>query len=107
VVEIANCVTFTQSGSPDIFDSRPIEYLLNIRENYLAALGPMFIPLNEQLWIIEKYEEFLAKRRQLMMEGINDYLDRLCRYSNYGQRVSYISLGSVLICRRIRRLCTR
>lgn len=35
------------------------------------------MPLHEQLWKIENYEEFLTKRRQLTAESINDNLDGL------------------------------
>ena len=77
VKEVANRVPLTQSGNLDIFDSRPTEYLPTVRENYLGALEPAFIPPDERLWKIENYEEFLAKRRHLIAEDINDYLDGL------------------------------
>jgi len=77
VHEIANRVPLTESGNLDIFDSRPTEYLPTVRENHLGALEPAFIPLDERLWKIENDEEFLAKRQQLIAEGINDYLDGL------------------------------
>ena len=91
VNEIANRVPLTQSGSLDIFDSRPTEYLPTVRENHLGALEPAFIPLDERLWKIENYEEFLAKRRQLIEEGINDYVD-----SPYQRRRSALWHGSPL-----------
>ncbi|WP_435073248.1 hypothetical protein [Halorubrum sp. HHNYT27] len=77
VNEIANRVPLTESGNLDIFDSRPTEYLPTVRENHRGALKPAFIPLDERLWKIENYEEFLAKRQQLIAEGISDYLDGL------------------------------
>jgi hypothetical protein len=40
-----------------------------------GALEPAPIPLDERLWKIENCEEFLAKRRQPIAEGINDYPD--------------------------------
>ena len=73
--EIANRIPLTQSGNLDIFDSRPTEDLPNVRENRSGALEPAFIPLDGRLWNIENYEEFLAKRRQLIAEGIDDHLD--------------------------------
>lgn len=75
--EIVNRVPLTQSERIDTFDSRPTEYLPTVRKNCPGALEPAFIPLDERLWKIENYEEFLAKRRQLIAEGITDYLDRL------------------------------
>lgn len=77
VNEIANRVPLTQSGNLDIFDSPPAEYLPTVRQNYPDALDPAFIPEDERLWVIENYQEFLAKRRQLIANGINSYLDGL------------------------------
>lgn len=74
---IPNRVPLTELGNFDIFDSRSTEYPPTVRENHLGALEPAFIPLDERFWKIENHEEFLAKRQQLIAEGINDYLDGL------------------------------
>jgi hypothetical protein len=77
VNKIANRVPLTESGNPDIFDSRLTEYLPPVHENHLGALEPAFTPRDERLRKTENDEEFLTKRQQLTAEGINDYLDGL------------------------------
>lgn len=77
VNEIANRVPLTRSGNLDIFDSPPAEYLPTVREHYPGALRPAFVPADERLWETENYEDFLAERRRLIADGINQYMDSL------------------------------
>ncbi|MFB6212934.1 MAG: RNA-binding domain-containing protein, partial [Candidatus Magasanikbacteria bacterium] len=75
--EIANRIPLTRDGNMDIFDKRPAEYLPMVAEKYPGTLEASLIPQNEKLWKVDNYEKFLQKRRELIAEAINDYMDSL------------------------------
>ncbi|ELZ67050.1 hypothetical protein C457_13474 [Haloferax prahovense DSM 18310] len=77
VNEIANRVPLTKSGNLGIFDSPPSEYLPTVSTEYPNALEPAFVPVDERLWEMENYEDFLGERRRLIANGINSFLDSL------------------------------
>lgn len=77
VNEIANRVPLTKSGNLEIFAKPPSKYLPVVREKYPGALESLFVPLNEELWKVENYEEFLEERRRLIVRGINQYMESL------------------------------
>ena len=51
--------------------SKPEEYLENIEENRLEA---QLVPLNEELWKVDRYRDFLVERRGLITQAINEYM---------------------------------
>ena len=54
----------------------PEKYLPQVSEaNRLAQC----VPLDESLYPIDKYREFLAARRKLLVEMLNNYLDGICK----------------------------
>lgn len=78
VNEIANRAFLTPETNRHIIRDRPpSEYLPEVAEDFPEALQSQFIPMEEELWQIENYEEFLAKRRQSIADAINDYMDDL------------------------------
>jgi hypothetical protein len=77
VNEIANRVFITPGSNKKISDQPPSEYLPEIRERNPSALKRQFIPENEDLWQTEYYEEFLKRRRELLAEAINEFIDEL------------------------------
>jgi len=77
VNEIANRVFITPGSNKKISDTPPSEYLPEIRERNPSALSRQFIPENEDLWQLKHYEEFLKRRRELLAEAINEYIDEL------------------------------
>lgn len=74
VNEIANRAFLTASSNVDISNSPPNEYLPNIEGNFPGSLSKQFIPMNEELWKLENYSEFLKVRRELIAKSINEYL---------------------------------
>lgn len=86
VHEIANRVPLTKSGNMDIFDQKPKEYLPEIQEKYPGTLEKFMIPDNEELWKLENYEQFLERRRELVAQGINEYMDSLVSGYNGGNK---------------------
>ena len=79
VHEIANRVPLTKSGNLDIFDNKPSDYLPQVESNNPGNLKKFLIPQNKNLWKIDNYEEFLEKRRELIAEEINNFMEGLLR----------------------------
>lgn len=77
VNEIANRAFITPQSNKHFGDQLPSEYLPEVVEKHPNALESQFIPENPELWKMENYEDFLAKRRGLLSEAINDYMEDL------------------------------
>lgn len=74
---IANRAFVTATTNLSLGSKPPQEYLPEVEEKYPGALQKQFIPMNEELWRIERYEDFLNERRRLISKGINEYLNAL------------------------------
>lgn len=89
VHEIANRVPLTKGSNMEIFDKKPEEYLPVIQEKYPGNLEKFFIPINEKLWKMENFEQFLERRRELIADGINSFMESLISdYSNHADKES-------------------
>jgi hypothetical protein len=77
VNEIANRAFLTPQTNRELGDSLPENYLPEIVEDHPEALESQFIPENTELWKMDNYEDFLAKRRELLADAINDYMEDL------------------------------
>lgn len=75
VNEIANRAFLTADTNINISNKQPSDYLPAIEEHFPGALTKQFIPMNEELWKLENYEDFLAVRRANIAKCINEYLD--------------------------------
>ena len=69
--EIANIAFITQESNMSILAKDPKEYLPKIDAEQLRK---QFVPTDEALYSLERYEEFLEKRRELLCKGINSFL---------------------------------
>jgi hypothetical protein len=77
VNEIANRAFLTPATNKQLGDELPESYLPKIIEDHPSALDSQFIPDNGELWKLQNYEDFLAKRRELLADSINDYMENL------------------------------
>ncbi len=77
VNEIANRAYLTANSNITLSNECPSVYLREIEERYPGALEKQFIPMDEALWELENYPEFLAARRVLMAKAINEYMESL------------------------------
>lgn len=77
VNEIANRVFLTKDTDFKTSEELPSVYLPEVQKKYPGALEQQLIPLDASLWEIEKYEDFLAKRRELVAKEINAFLKKL------------------------------
>lgn len=75
--EIANRVVLAKWPALTLDPAAPLGYLEGVEKKYPGSLAAYFIPQDRNLWKIERYEEFLAARRNLIVRSINDYMDAL------------------------------
>ena len=68
-------LTSTENISKSAKDT--YRYLKKVQERFPSALELQCIPEDENLWKIEKYEDFLKSRRELLAGKLNEYLSTL------------------------------
>ena len=69
--DIANIAFLSQKANRSIQADNPLMYLAEIEEERLIS---QFEPLDRELWNIEYYDKFIAERRRLLTQSINEYL---------------------------------
>ena len=74
---IANRAFLTGDTNLSIASSLPQDYLPMVEERYPGALQSQFIPMDPQLWQVERYRDFLKARRGLIADRLNSFLDSL------------------------------
>lgn len=77
VNEIANRAFLTTSSNLQISNEPPEIYLKEIEAKYPKALEKQFVPTDTTLWKMDRYEDFLAKRRELIANAINEFMNEL------------------------------
>lgn len=77
VNEIANRAFLTAESNIPLSNKMPEDYLAEIETNYPGALTKQFIPMQPELWKVERYPEFLDARRQLIAIKFNEFLKTL------------------------------
>jgi hypothetical protein len=84
VNEIANLCFLTKGSNLRISSRDPLGYLREVRDNFPGALEAQFVPTNDALWTTDRFPEFLAERRRLIAEGINEFMDSLIAEQSLG-----------------------
>ena len=79
VNEIANRAFLTEETNLNLSNSEPAEYLGQIESKYPGALAKQFVPQDPTLWSLDRFEDFLAARRVLIAEAINESMEQLLR----------------------------
>jgi hypothetical protein len=72
---LANIV-FINPGTNKRLREEPLVYIKKYRIN-LEELKKQLIPIDEKLWRLENYEEFLDKRAEIVSNEINNYMKNL------------------------------
>jgi len=75
--ELTNRAILTQFANRRKSAKSAEGYLSEINQTSPGVLEKQCIPLDERLWKIENYEQFLGARRQLLATKLNAYLDKL------------------------------
>jgi len=75
--EITNRCLLTQHENRSKSASYAYGYLEKVKEQFPDALELQLIPENEELWVLEKYEDFLKERRRMLSDAMNDFLGQI------------------------------
>ncbi len=74
---LANFCFQTKDTNLNISDRLPEEYFPEVEANHPGALASQWVPMDEKLWKIENYLEFLEARKVLLAEAVNRRLVEL------------------------------
>ena len=74
VNQVANLAFISGRANNAIAAKAPETYLPTIEE---ARLRAQYVPLDQSLWTLDRYEDFVRERRQLLADAINDLLASL------------------------------
>lgn len=74
---LANFTFLTKATNLKVSDKDPAEYLAEYADRDPSLLESHWIPLEPALWKLENYPDFLARRRELLAQAANDFLDHL------------------------------
>lgn len=77
VNEIANRAFLTADSNQSLGAMPPEEYLPAVEESYPGALVKQFVPMDPSLWQVERYDDFLEARRELVACKLNSFMDSL------------------------------
>jgi hypothetical protein len=77
VNQVANLAFLTKKANLKISNEEPLKYLEEIDVHYPGALASQFVPLDRELWQVERFEDFLAERRRLIAAAINRFMGEL------------------------------
>jgi hypothetical protein len=76
--DICNLAFISGSTNKRISDKEPASYLPDVIEKIGAEeLGKQCIPEDSKLWKVNAYEDFLSKRRALVAEKLNQFLEHV------------------------------
>jgi hypothetical protein len=74
---LANLTFLTHETNLLVSDRQPVEYFDTYVRKHPGAVESHWIPMDRQLWAVERYREFLAARRALLAQTANTFLDSL------------------------------
>jgi len=75
---LANFTFLTKNTNLAVSDRKPEEYVPEYQTKYPGAVASHWIPTdNPELLTLDRYEDFLARRRELLAEAANKLLDSL------------------------------
>ena len=77
VNEIANRAFLTATTNQSLSDTEPAVYLPKVEDDFPGALAKQFIPMDETLWRVSHYREFLDARRELLARKMNEFRNAL------------------------------
>lgn len=77
VNQIANRAFLTAEANIGLKDRLPEDYFPEVEEHFPGALAKQFIPMDQELWRLDRFESFLEARRELLARKLNDYLKGL------------------------------
>ena len=77
VNEIANRAFLTGTSNIGLGNTEPSRYMPDVARKYPGALEKQFVPTDPALWELDRFEDFLAARRALIAQAINERMTEL------------------------------
>ncbi|MDD5395609.1 MAG: DUF262 domain-containing protein [Thiothrix sp.] len=74
---LANFCFLTKDTNLDIRDKYPHDYFVEVESRHPGALATQWIPMDENLWKMENYLDFLEARKALLAEEANQRMRSL------------------------------
>jgi hypothetical protein len=74
---VGNFCFLTKETNLQISDKEPEKYFAKVAKKHPGALESQWIPMEERLWKIRNYREFLAARKELLAAAANRLLEEL------------------------------
>lgn len=74
---LANFCFLTKDTNLDIRDKYPADYFVTVESRHPGALASQWIPMDENLWKLENYLDFLEARKILLAEEANQRMRSL------------------------------
>ena len=74
---LANFCFLTQDTNLTISDTPPAVYFAQVERDHPGALASQWIPMDRDLWQVDRYRDFLAARRDLLAAAANRFLESL------------------------------
>ena len=81
VNSLGNYTFLTKDTNIQISDKEPYLYIPEFIKSNPGAVESHWVPTDHQLLLVEKYEQFLSRRRELLAESANQFLDSLIENS--------------------------
>lgn len=88
--ELANRAFLVRKAPKETRVSPPSEYLPKVAEDQPGALKAQSIPMDRALWDPESFRDFLAVRRQLLAQAINEYIKTWLPAENDGYDEEFV-----------------
>lgn len=76
---IANFTFLTQETNLYLSNRPPNDYFYEVMAKNPGVLESHWIPMDEKLWEVENYPQFLTARRELLAKAANEFLDSLVK----------------------------
>ncbi|MBQ9313688.1 MAG: DUF262 domain-containing protein [Clostridia bacterium] len=98
VNSLANYTFLTKDTNLEISDDEPAIYIPKYMSKQPGAIESHWIPTNDiELFKIDNYEKFLEKRRELLAQTANEFLNSLINDSKQEEKVEIIDYANRVI----------
>jgi hypothetical protein len=74
---LANFCFLTKGSNLKISATEPAAYMPEVEQKLPGALASQWIPMDAELWTLDRYLDFLEARRRLLADAANVFLDSL------------------------------
>lgn len=90
---IANFTFLTQETNIKVSNRRPQDYIPEYEAMHPGAVAGHWIPMDPDFWTIDRYAEFLERRRSLLANAANDFLRELYSGHMTGDDITPVSVA--------------